>query len=174
MLSADVFHSSLKMFRALWPHEEWTEARIAVYLMALADIHDDVYLAAVERIIKQATYLPKPHEIRAAAEAVLEAHGQLPASPEAAWSLVLHRGRTWYDGQPVRVGNPLIDEALRSIGGLRAVAMAESERQLAFLRRDFLQLYTAKRAAEIELSGGLAQPLPAGHAPAPALTGGDA
>lgn len=170
MLSAEAFEQGLTLLKATWPREDWPEARIQVYLMTLADLSDSLYIAAIGHCLQTARFLPKPAEIRDAATALLEASGQLPLGPEAAWELIIGDARYWTEGKRLTVGEPLVDEALRAIGGLRAVALAEPK-ELSFLRRDFLAAYTVKRDVAIALGGGLQQQLAPGKEQTPALAG---
>lgn len=132
-----------------------------IYHDLLIEFDDEVFIAAVGRIIATHTFYPKPVEITNAIKAVAAERSGIE-SGEQAWQRILRIARTWHPQVMVRdeLGEDIY-AALASVGGIRRVALAgdsgdyERERELASMKKGFITAYeptyqqhTTERAKE--------------------------
>ncbi|MDE2098004.1 MAG: hypothetical protein KGL39_12195 [Patescibacteria group bacterium] len=169
-----IFQQCMARFQALWPERKPTRETLEAYWFALHDLDDTVFEIAVAECLKTCTFYPKPAEILAKTREVLQRFSLLPPEPELAWGEVMlalqhyHPDLGWLSDQNengVRVPNgqsrlsPLVEQAAKVVGGINRICMA-SERELGFIRREFLDFYSPKREAELSYGGLMTQALP--------------
>lgn len=162
----ETFKDGMKLLAAAWPDRSPGETTMAAYWLALADLSDDVWMAAVGRCLRGSRFFPAPAELREAAEEVLASAGMLPPDAEEAWRDVLNCARRYVPG-PGPEGTPWnftpdVQRALDDLGGLRTIAMSD-DGEVSWLRKQFLDRYRIYRRRRIDDSPDLmAQSLPAG------------
>lgn len=157
---------------AFFPQREISAETIAAYYEVLGDMDGQVFALAVRECANTCDWFPTVKQLREASLVVLERAGVLPPSPDAAWQLVMQVARGWYEGQTVR---DRFDEttwqALRAIGGIRVVALADSGAEVARMERQFRAAY--ERPYQQATADVQALTLPRRDAsPAPALANG--
>lgn len=178
-MTKHTFAKCMKLMAATWPDRKPTDETSAAYWLAIHDLDDSVFEAAVMACLRACTFYPKPAEILAQAEAILNTAGLLPADGEAAWAQILKARNDWHPDlgwigvvpgyEPLgRVGGvecplqPLLQQALAALGGMARVWSADLH-DLGFIRREFLEFYEHRRDAEVRYGPKLmAQPLPSG------------
>ncbi len=168
-MTPEGFDTGMNRLMTNWPRENFPAERSAGYADALQDLHDSVWIEAVRRALREATYFPTPAELRDYAEQVLERAGQLPVNADTAWQEVMRLAKHWYPGLPGRTGNAIADECIAQHGGIRGIALAD-DRQIGQIERGFKRQYTASREAAIEI-GMISQALRPAPGSTAALTG---
>lgn len=154
--------------------ESTDELRRQAYWMALNDLSDELFIESVGRCLKHSTFFPTPSEIRRQAEDVLTAYGVLPTEPEPAWETVLKMARHWSPYQPaVAFEDEAISRTVSELGGMGRIAMAD-DREIPFLRRDFLARYAVYRQRRIDNGSGMFGQLLSGSSSPAIADGGDA
>ena len=149
------FASGMALLREVYQSE--ISAPLAqTYAATLGDLADDVFAAAIMRHIRSSVWMPKPAELRRQAEAVASDRAGLLDAGNA-WDRVLTIARRWH---PALRTADLMDQttraALASIGGIRAVALADDD-QVTQLARRFRRDYETAAAETVAdvLTGGL-------------------
>lgn len=138
-MTPKAFTDGLTLLGDIYPRELSDAAR-TLYAQTCGHLADDVWAEAIRRCVATRTFYPVPAEILAAAEAVAIERAGI-AAPDDAWRAVQAVARGWYPGQTVRGSlDPLALDALRDIGGIAAVAGAESI-ELGRLARQFRAAY---------------------------------
>lgn len=174
-MNRKTFQDGMKLLSATWPDRSPSSQTLAAYWMALSDLSDDVWLQAVGRVLKTSKFFPAPAELRSAATEVLTSHGMLPDEPEPAWAAVLGMARRWSPYQPtVEFEDQAIARTVKELGGIGRIALAD-DRELPFLRKDFLARYAVYRQRAIDTSRDVfGRMLPAGDDGKPELADGKA
>jgi hypothetical protein len=112
----------------------WHDARLGVWVDALADLNPDALERAVDRIIATADRMPVPSLVRR--EVLYEGYGQLPSGWDA-WNNVLravrHVGRYRVPDLP-----PVTMRAVEAVGGWRHICDSTSP---DLIRAHFVKAY---------------------------------
>jgi hypothetical protein len=139
-MSDEAFVTGMAVLQEIFP-KDLSPATTRIYRETCDRLSDDVWLAAVRRVAGVHRFFPVPAELLAAADAIVaNAHGIV--NPDAAWEQVTAIARSWSPQTTVR---GRLDEsiwlALDAVGGIRAVALAESGPEIARLERQFRSAY---------------------------------
>lgn len=110
-----------------------------VYWLAMKDWSLEDFEAAAGHLLQNLKWMPKPSDFTDLRKA-----GQ-PTAHEA-WDTAVANCTSWRDGKSY--AGELIDRVVRSIGGYRAIAMADQERDLPHIQRRFLEAYADLSAVE--------------------------
>jgi len=133
MASNEAVAKMFAVFGAIWPRdaERGNAITLNVYERCLTDIPDDLLQAAAVKVVSEATFWPKPSEIRAAALALVEPEDM---SAGEAWALVQRYirhcppGRWWVAGKSYHA-KPLPDRVRKcvdAIGGMAYLRLSEN------------------------------------------------
>jgi len=125
MASHETIMRMFKIFTGIWPRdaERGNAETVTIYERCLADISDDLLQAATVKIVSEATFWPKPAEIRQAALALVEPEEMTAGE---AWAAVQRHiricpaGGCWIAGRRYRA-RPLperVQRAVDAVGGL--------------------------------------------------------
>lgn len=108
------------VFDEVWPREGTSDVALEIYLAVLPDVPDNVLVPAVEKLVSEATFRPRPAEVRQTALDLM-----LPRVPTAyeAWAEVKARLRPGHLRD--EWSSPLVGKALEGIGGLDAFRMSD-------------------------------------------------
>lgn len=171
------FEQQMRLMAATWPERAPTAETAAAYWLALQDLHDSTFEAAVAQCLQGCKFYPKPAEIREKAQVLLGAAGTLPPEAEEAWGQVLrivdrdfHPDCGWMTLEVNGVGrigggksplSALQEQAVQALGGPSRIWNA-SHRDLGFIRQEFVEFYGRKREQEMAYGdyAQLGQPLP--------------
>lgn len=135
-----------------YPRQEFPLTSQKLYAEMLADLDDDLLIAAVQDLISKQTFLPAIAEIRAAVAGLREqASGRLDAY--SAWEQVKY--------QMLRVGSygdpqfdDLTNRAVKAVGGWRELCLSENGMSD---RARFIDAYNTflgrERSIEVQLPG---------------------
>lgn len=124
-----------------YPRQQFTTNSRRIYRQFLADLDLDVLRAAVVAIISTSVYFPTIAEIR---RAVAERTLKLPPSEDALAMITPNR-----DGLPTVPINDLPSLVRLVLSDLGGFATFRTTDKPAVFRRQFLDLYTARREAAI-------------------------
>jgi hypothetical protein len=102
------------------------------YWIALRDWKYDDFEQAAQHLMATATFMPRPADFNALR------HAGEPTAAEA-WTAVLEACVDWRD--PTKMPNGRVARAAASVGGFRAIAMADVENDLPHIQRRFLEAY---------------------------------
>ena len=127
---------------ALWPREPIEDPTIKAYHTVLKDIPNDALTAAAEKVAADATFFPRAAELRQAAFNLMQGD-DLPLAIEA-WQQV---ATTW-TGRKVEF-HALTQATVRRMGGMRRLGQTQ-EKELPFVRAQFIKTFEALRAREVE------------------------
>lgn len=167
-MTDEAFVTGMAMLGELYP-KTLSPMAVNMYRQVCGHMSDSVWEASIGRVVARNTFFPVPAELVAAARDVAAESSGIMA-PSDAWSHVHQVARGWCDGALVKhkFDGPTWD-ALRSIGGIRVVALAEDGAEIARMQRQFITAYTRifEQAAEIAVTLPLAsadtlEALPAG------------
>jgi len=133
MASHETIMRMFKIFAGIWPRdaERGNAETVTIYERCLADISDDLLQAATVKIVSEATFWPKPAEIRAAALALVEPDD---LSAGEAWAMVQRYirhcppGRWWVAGKSYRA-KPLperVQKCVDAVGGMAYLRLSEN------------------------------------------------
>lgn len=183
-MTRETFDAGMDLLIKQWPNYP---VNPDVYWMVLHDLDDSVFRVAVLGCLETCKFFPAIAELREKAIAALSAAGAVAPEGEQAWALLLDAMRCkrdlatgdysgwdadngWVDKYGYTIGAPsplppMVEQAVRAIGGLSVIAYA-SGNELGFLRRDFLAFYGHKREMELTYTPDLlSQALPAAWMP---------
>jgi len=132
MASNEAIERMFEVFAEVWPRddERVSERTLDVYARCLADVPDELVAAATVKVVSEATFYPKPSEIRAAALALTMPEGLTGAE---AWGQVCAYIRRWpaggyFVGQ--HIDPPPLSEHLQravdAMGGLTYLRLSEN------------------------------------------------
>lgn len=170
----------MRVLADAWPDYALKPGTLDAYWLALNELHHSTFRVAVAECLKTCTFFPKPVEIREKACSALTASGLLPSPAEHAWSELLVASRQrWHpdigwmtaDGWPTSQTalSPLTEQAVNAIGGMARLASV-TDRELGFLRAEFMAVYGSARAGELTQAGpAMRQSLPAATPDSPRL-----
>lgn len=102
------------------------------YWLALRDWDYADFEAAASHLMATAKFMPRPADFNALRKAAEPA-------PSEAWAEVLDACVDWR--YPESLPDGRIGRAVAAVGGWRAIAMADTERDLPHIQRRFLQAY---------------------------------
>lgn len=111
---------------------ELTKEMLALYWAALAHWPIDVFTAAAAHLLTQCAWMPKPYDFEQARRAFQ------PNAIEA-WEQAYAACRHWRN--PNALVHPRVARAAACVGGLRAIAMADIEKDLPHFARRFKEAY---------------------------------
>lgn len=139
------------------------ELRQQAYWVALQELGDDVFMAAVGRCLRTQRFMPTPADVIQAARRVLEEEGLFPDDPEVAWERVQRwASHCLYGGERPNEINDAAARTVKELGGIRAIGMTDLK-DMPFVRKDFIKRYSVYREREIMNDTGIfAQSLPEG------------
>jgi len=143
------------MLMAAYPQAQMTRQTSGMYERMLADLDRDVAVAAVERLIGSAKWLPTIAEIRFAAAEVR--YGPRRLGGEAWGDVVAEMRRVGSYGAP-RFQDPIVTDAVRMLGWQ---GLCSSTNEVADRAR-FVELYDGlaeRNRKETVVSKGLALPV---------------
>lgn len=133
---AAVLHGMAAIKRVTVTHEA-----AELWWMCMSDWTCDEFAAAAAQLLKTCEFMPTPkdfHDLRRASQ---------PTAGEAFAKAVNAAGSAIVCGQVTAggsCGDPLIDAAVRAIGGYGAIAMCHTDK-LTFLERRFVEHYESLR-----------------------------
>lgn len=145
MLPTDkpAFCAILNGLATIKPGGKLTREAYEVWWLAMQDWPFDQFRAAAAHLAKSVEFMPSPFQFeqlrKAARPTVGEAWAKAVASCGSSWTPQGYRGGT--------SGDPLIDRAVRTIGGYAAIAQSD-ENKLHFLERRFAEHYESIEDAE--------------------------
>jgi len=133
MASEETIARMFDGFVQVWPRDgdRVSPETIQIYHRCLADIPDDLLQAAVVKVVSEATFWPKPAEIRAAALALVEPED---LSAGEAWAMVQRYirhcppGRWWVAGKSYHA-KPLperVQKCVDAVGGMAYLRLSEN------------------------------------------------
>jgi hypothetical protein len=142
-----------QLFREVWPKDGGTisPTTIQVYSRVLADLSDDVLMAGVVKLLSEATFWPKPSEIRRACLDLVAPAGRTAGE---AWAMVVRyrdmAHSTWIGGKRwIRKPLPVdVQRAVDAIGGMTYLERVADNDTAD--RARFLQAYEQLAAREQE------------------------
>jgi hypothetical protein len=102
------------------------------YWIALRDWEYDDFEQAAAHLMANAKFMPRPADFNALRKAS-------KPGPAEAWSQALSACKDWR--HPELLPEGAIAEAAKSVGGFRAIAMANVEHDLPHIQRRFLEAY---------------------------------
>ncbi len=136
------FAKIMLVLAAAYPHAKITESTIAVYYEVLGDLPLDLLRAVVLQVISEpGQFMPTAGDLRTRAIELIEQARGIP-DPEVAWGEVMDKLDIYNPPGPNDFSDPLIYQALTTIGGTRAVGMA-AEEMIAATRARFIEAYRA-------------------------------
>lgn len=149
-MTPGAFQSGMALLHEVFPRKELSEAAGGMYLSVCRDLSDEVWYAAITRVVGTSKFFPVPAELLTAAnEIASQAHGV--AMPETAWEHVHSVARSWGEGALVKHRfDDLTWQALQAIGGIRSVAIAEDGYEIGQKRKEFIAAYDRRRALTVE------------------------
>lgn len=147
MIDQVEFVKTMAMIEAGYPRYEPKKDTVSVYYEVLGDLPLDLLQAAVlQWISSDSPWPPSPGQLRAAAFKLIEhTEGRLTAGE--AWKEALDKINSWNPPGAEDFSDPLVYEALESIGGNRLLCMS-MEDSLTSSRARFIQAYEALRGRE--------------------------
>ncbi len=145
MASEEMILRMFDLLGEIWPRdaERISPLTIEVYSRVLADVDDRTLQAAVVKIVSEATFWPKPAEMRAACLTLTRP--EIPTAHQA-WAEVKAHLRAGHSKDP---WHPLTWEALEGIGGWQSFAMSQREDESYWLTH-FVKSYDALAGRERE------------------------
>lgn len=158
-MTGEAFEAGMARLAAMWPGRSPSGDTAAVYAEILMPLDDGVWQRAVALCLRECTFFPTPAEILARAEDLLTEAGVLPDTATDAWAAVLLAVRS-APGEPTLLA-PLTREVIGMVGGVYALRVAEDAAEVASIRRQFVDIYTARRQRLLRQPAALGQPLPA-------------
>lgn len=170
------FRSFFDLFNATWPDNKSTKATFGAYWIALGHLDDDVFQQAATQCLRECTFYPKPAEILSRAERILTNAGVLPKEAPEAWNEVMHAVRSMGSerAHQYAFSSPDIPQLARECGGFVKIGTCDAERELPFLRKEFISRYEPLRKQRISDQPALmAQALPEAEPELPALDDGN-
>ncbi len=106
---------------------------LELYWEAMKSWPIDEFKAAASYLLKTSEFMPTPYNFEELRKAGRPTAGE-------AWAMVLqHAKGKWRQGV---IGEPLVDKAVRILGGYQAIAMCDTSK-LGFLERRFCEHYDA-------------------------------
>lgn len=134
MRSADrtEFGRLLVALAAMKPGGKLTDESLELWWLSMADWSLEDFRAAASHLARSVEYMPSPfhfEQLRKAAQ----------TTPSEAWTVALAFCKHWRDPEVQPDGR--IARAAAAVGGLRAIAMADTEKDLPHVQRRFLQAY---------------------------------
>jgi len=102
------------------------------YWLALRDWTFEDFKSAAAHLMASAKFMPRPVEFNALRRAA-------EPTPSEAWTIVLRACLDWRSPERLPAGR--IARAAAAVGGFRAIAMADEERDLPHVQRRFLCAY---------------------------------
>jgi hypothetical protein len=154
----------MSLLSSMWPTAPVTAERLAAYWLVLQDLDDGVMTSAVERGLREWRFFPVPAEILTQARLVVAERLRV-RDADSAWNAVLAVARGWAErGRPVRHEFSELEwQAVATIGGMRAVALTETD-ELDYLRRAFIEIYermlTRELSEAVALGAAIPTPVP--------------
>jgi hypothetical protein len=128
-------------------HNQHGPELVDMWTIALEDMPAEAMMVAYKHWIKTHKWFPKPVELIGIAN---EKVFGIP-SPETARVQVERSLKENYPGHPVKYEpDPLVIEALRTIGGTHVLRNAQSGRELDMLWQRFAFVYTELRAERLD------------------------
>jgi hypothetical protein len=128
-------------------HQATQRDLVALWSMAMDDMPYAAVEVAVRHWIKHHKWFPKPSEIRD----LVDEHVFGIPSPETARVQVERSLKENYPGQPLKYEpDPLVIEALRTVGGTHVFRNAQSGRETESLWQRFAFVYAELRAERLE------------------------
>lgn len=112
---------------------------LEIYWRAMRDWDIDSFAAAAEQLLRTCEFMPTPKDFEDLRKA-----GR-PTAGEAFARAVKHAASSAYREGPL--GDPLVDQAVRALGGYVVIAMCDQDK-LPFLERRFVEHYEAIQDAE--------------------------
>jgi hypothetical protein len=127
--------------------KEITPATVEYWHLAMDDIPFEAAMVAYRLWIRRKKWMPKPSEIRD----LVDEHVFGIPSPETARVQVERSLKENYPGQPLKYEpDPLVIEALRTVGGTHVFRNAQSGRETESLWQRFAFVYAELRAERLE------------------------
>jgi hypothetical protein len=125
------FCEILNGLAAVKPGKDLTKQALAIWWNSMQDWSIEEFAAAASHLALSVEFMPSPfhfQQLRKAAK---------PAAAEA-WAIALERCKHWRIARDAR---DVIDRAVAGLGGYRAIAMADIERDLPHFQRRFAEYY---------------------------------
>lgn len=152
MASEDMIGRMFALLGEVWPKEaaNISPTTVEVYSRILADIDDDLLKAGVVHLLSEATFWPKPAEVRRAALRLVQRNERTAGE---AWAMV---GRylnlpqtTWIGGVRYRA-RALPEDVQRAVEAVGGISYLRQSENVMADRARFLQAYEALQARESE------------------------
>ena len=128
-------------FPSFSPILDGTPNSVDVYADLLGDLDASLLRLAVREACAELgrKFAPSPGEIREAVANLQSSAAGTPSAAEA-WGAVMESFRRLRSDPPQLLGHPLVNEAVRCMGGLEQMGQTEED-QLGVLRAHFLKTY---------------------------------
>ena len=147
MINRPEFAAVMAMIEAGYPRWVPKKDTVSVYYEVLGDLPLDLLQAAVlQWISSDSPWPPSPGQLRAAAFKLIE-HTERRLTAGEAWKEALDKIDYYKPPKPEDFTDPLVFEALESIGGNRRLCMSRED-SLTSSRARFIQAYEALRGRE--------------------------
>ncbi len=121
-----------------YPHVTISEQTIDVYYDILKDLHFDELQVAARQCLTESEFMPTIAKLRQKVLAMRRADNGIP-DPFQAWEEAVRLAGNALYGHP-EYSHPMVRDAVRAIGGLRMLAMADGNDMIAHRAR-FLECY---------------------------------
>lgn len=119
------------------PYAKLEPEAYEIWWQSLRDWTLAEFQQAATHLAKSVEFMPNPYHFEQLRKAARPTAGE-------AWTQIREMARQSFSGEPA---DPVAAQALRTLGGLRAVAMCESDK-VHFLERGFAEHYESIREAE--------------------------
>ena len=150
MASEDMIGRMFALLGEVWPKEaaNISPPTVEVYSRVLADVEDDLLKAGIVHLLSEATFWPKPAEVRRAALRLVQRNERTAGE---AWAMVgqyLNLPQsTWIGGRRYRA-KPLPDDVQRAVDAVGGISYLRQSADVVADRARFLQAYEAMRTRE--------------------------
>lgn len=152
MATEPVIANMFRLFGEIWPREAAaiSPTTVQVYSRVLADVEDDLLKAGIVHLLSEATFWPKPAEVRRSCLRLVQRNERTAGE---AWAMVgqyLNLPQsTWIGGRRYRA-KPLPDDVQRAVDAVGGISYLRQSADVVADRARFLQAYEAMRTREQE------------------------
>lgn len=152
MATEPVIADMFRLFGEIWPREAAaiSPTTVQVYSRVLADVEDDLLKAGIVHLLSEATFWPKPAEVRRSCLRLVQRNERTAGE---AWAMVgqyLNLPQsTWIGGRRYRA-KPLPEDVQRAVDAVGGISYLRQSADVVADRARFLQAYEALQARESE------------------------